>query len=199
MIKVDIVKRSFEDRGTSPRSKPRWQSTRCSTRCGRPCNGASASSFADSASSRSSPASAASAATPVPARKCASLRAARSVSSRGKDLQKHRLDLDPTPYVVWQPRPKFQDRVLAARPALRADARHDHPHRGPALRWLRRRFPRGRGLPMPFWSLLVRGLWYKRHHSSRSSAATSSATISPAAIMTSMPPCRSSFRCRRRS
>src|SRR5689334_1625000 len=132
---------------------------RCSTRCGPPCSGASASSSAALASSRSSRASAASAATHGPVRKSAFRRDAPSASNRAKTCRIS-ANLDPTPAAVWQPRPKFQDRVglhvllfaltIATTTFVGAN-------------WYISFLDDFRGstsLPMPFTALLIRGFWY---------------------------------------
>ncbi len=68
--------------------------------------------------------------------------------------------MDPTPFVVWQPRPKFQDRVwlhvllfaLTIATTTLVGAGHYAGYLDD--------FSGSRGLPMPFPALLVRGLWY---------------------------------------
>ena len=68
--------------------------------------------------------------------------------------------MDPTPIVDWQPRPKFQDRVwlhvlLFALTIASTTLVGASQYAG-----FLDDFRGARGLPMPFVSLLIRGLWY---------------------------------------
>src|SRR5260370_40331318 len=97
--------------------------------------------------------------TPVRGRKSGSRRAARSVSSRAK-TSRTSANLDPTPVVVWQPAPKFQDRVwlhvllfaLTIASTMVAGAQQYlgflDDFRGSAT------------LPMSLGALFIRGFWY---------------------------------------
>ncbi len=68
--------------------------------------------------------------------------------------------MDPTPFVVWQPSPKFQDRVwlhvllfaLTIATTTFVGAGHYASYLDD--------FSGSRGLPMPLSALLIRGLWY---------------------------------------
>jgi membrane-associated protease RseP (regulator of RpoE activity) len=68
--------------------------------------------------------------------------------------------LDPTPYVVWQPSPKFQDRVwlhvlLFALTIVSTTLVGAGQYAG-----FLDDFRGSTALPMPFWPLAIRGLWY---------------------------------------
>ena len=68
--------------------------------------------------------------------------------------------MDPTPFVVWQPSPKFQDRVwLHLLLFVLTIASTTLVGAGQYASFLDD-FRGSRGLPMPFVSLLIRGLWY---------------------------------------
>ena len=68
--------------------------------------------------------------------------------------------MDPTPFVVWQPRPKFKDRVwLHVLLFALTIASTTLVGAGQYAGFLDD-FRGARGLPMPFASLLIRGLWY---------------------------------------